>query len=96
MNMDCGYKMFIIYLNEVSLPSQESGHVYVSLCYEFHLSFYDISIAFWNCSDSVVYFVYTYEMIYSSAALHRIWINRFHGYIVFSLLYPENSNNLIF
>ena len=30
MNMDCGYKMFIIYLNEVSLPSQESSHVYVS------------------------------------------------------------------
>lgn len=72
MNMDCGYKMFIIYLNEVSLPSQESGHVYMCLDAMNFPPFYDISIVFLNCSDNVLYFVYTYGMIYSSAALHRI------------------------
>jgi len=43
---------------EVSVPSQESEHVmYVCVRSIDCVSFCDFSIGFWNCSNSVVYFV---------------------------------------
>ena len=41
---------------EVTVPSQEGERSCICIRGIHFVSFYDLSIEFWNCSDSVVYF----------------------------------------
>jgi hypothetical protein len=48
---------------EVPVPSQESEHSCVCVLVGIDFaSFYDFSIGFWNCSDSVVFFYWVLEL----------------------------------
>ena len=49
----------------ISLRGRERGWAYETsiTMYTDFASFYDFSIEFWNCSDSVVYFVFHFDNI---------------------------------
>jgi hypothetical protein len=62
LNIDCvdykrGYLTPPLLLKYLYHSMKVGGHVFVLGCIDF-ASFYDISIGFWNCSESVVIFCF--------------------------------------